>query len=264
MGGRERARGLDGAEHLARVGPDDGERVGARRSQPHAGGRVVLAPPGREGPRRSTSRRSARTARRSRASGHRRTQRPRRPTAPRGRRPADAACRSARTRGRGSPPRPAARGTRPDGGKELIEAVLAGDIDSEPSAATPARPHCWRRLATVPGNVTEIAASSWPMSIPSSSALVVDDAVELPGDEPALDLASLLGRVAGAVGRDRTARRLGAASQRSRARSAPPLRDREKQIVRTPELTRSASNAADSRKRRHDGRSPCPAAADCR
>src|SRR6185437_6358063 len=32
----------------------------------------------------------------------------------------------------------------------------------------PARPHIWRRLATVPGKVTQMAASRSPMSIPSS------------------------------------------------------------------------------------------------
>ena len=43
---------------------------------------------------------------------------------------------------------------------------------ARPWLRRPARPHCWRRLATVPGNPTEMAQSSSPMSIPSSSASV--------------------------------------------------------------------------------------------
>ena len=54
----------------------------------------------------------------------------------------------------------------------------------------------------MPGNVTQIAASSSPMSIPSSSASVATTPQQLPRGQPALDLVTLRGRVAGAVGRD--------------------------------------------------------------
>ena len=58
--------------------------------------------------------------------------------------------------------------------EELVQRVVARDVERRARARSrrPARPHCWRRLATVPGKVTEIAASRCPMSIPSSSALV--------------------------------------------------------------------------------------------
>ena len=41
-----------------------------------------------------------------------------------------------------------------------------------PRRGGPARPHCWRRLATVPGNPIASAQSSSPTSTPSSSASV--------------------------------------------------------------------------------------------
>ena len=64
---------------------------------------------------------------------------------------------------------------------------------ASPCPRRPARPHCWRMLATVPGKPTEITASSIPTSIPSSSAFVALDAEELAGEEALLDLASLRG-----------------------------------------------------------------------
>ena len=54
----------------------------------------------------------------------------------------------------------------------------------------------------MPGNVTQIAASSSPMSIPSSSASVATTPSSSPGAEPALDLVALGRRVAGAIGSD--------------------------------------------------------------
>ena len=54
----------------------------------------------------------------------------------------------------------------------------------------------------MPGNVTQIAASSEPMSMPELERVGGDDAEQLALDEPALELAPLLRRVAGAVGRD--------------------------------------------------------------
>ena len=63
-------------------------------------------------------------------------------------------------------------------GEELVERVLAGHVHGQALFASrdrrrPARPHIWRSEATVPGNVTTTAASSSPMSMPSSSASVV-------------------------------------------------------------------------------------------
>jgi hypothetical protein len=52
----------------------------------------------------------------------------------------------------------------------LVERILGGDEDRQPDRAGPAP--LWRRLATVPGKPTEIAQSSSPMSMPSSSASV--------------------------------------------------------------------------------------------
>ena len=51
----------------------------------------------------------------------------------------------------------------------------------------------------MPGNVATTAASSEPMSMPSSSASVVMTACSSPFDEPRLEVAALLRRVAGAV-----------------------------------------------------------------
>ena len=65
----------------------------------------------------------------------------------------------------------------------------------------PARPHCCRSEETVPGKPTEIAQSSEPMSIPSSSASVAVTPSSSPAHQPLLDLAALGRRVAGAVRR---------------------------------------------------------------
>jgi hypothetical protein len=51
---------------------------------------------------------------------------------------------------------------------------------ARPVSRRPARPHIWRNDATVPGNVTQIAASSSPTSMPSSSALVAATASSSP------------------------------------------------------------------------------------
>ena len=54
----------------------------------------------------------------------------------------------------------------------------------------------------MPGKVTQMAASSSPTSMPSSSALGGDHGQQLAGHQPLLDLAPLHRRVAGAVGGD--------------------------------------------------------------
>ena len=73
---------------------------------------------------------------------------------------------------------------------------------ASPWPRRPARPHCWRRLAIVPGKPTEIAQSRRPMSMPSSSASVADTPSSSPSTSLPLDVAALLRRVAGAVGRE--------------------------------------------------------------
>ena len=106
---------------------------------------------------------------------------------------------------------------------------------ARPGLRRPARPHIWRSEVTVPGKVTQSAASRSPMSMPSSSASVATTASRSPG-EPLLELAPLRRRVAGAVGRD-ALRQVGrpASSSRWRAKrwiSSTPRRDFRKQIVR--------------------------------
>ena len=88
------------------------------------------------------------------------------------------------------------------------------------------------------------------MSIPSSSASVETTPSSSPADQPALELAPLLRRVAGAVGRD-PLRQLAApgsssASWAKRAISSTALRDFMNTIVRAPWLTSSASRSAAS------------------
>ena len=89
--------------------------------------------------------------------------------------------------------------------EELVERVLRRRRRPRARARRrPARPHICRRLATVPGKVTQIAASSSPMSMPSSSASVATTASSSPLDQ--------------APPRSRGA--AGACSRRGRARSA--------------------------------------------
>ena len=54
----------------------------------------------------------------------------------------------------------------------------------------------------MPGKVTQIAASSSPMSMPELERVGGDHREQLAGRQPGLDLAALLGRVAGPVGGD--------------------------------------------------------------
>ena len=90
--------------------------------------------------------------------------------------------------------------------EELVERVVARDEDRQPVSRRPARPHCWRSDATVPGKPTEMAQSRRPMSIPSSSASVA----VTPRSSPSTSRRSISrrcsARVAGAV-RSEPARR---------------------------------------------------------
>ena len=75
----------------------------------------------------------------------------------------------------------------------LVERVLRRDQHRESRSRRPARPHCWRNDATVPGKPTEMTTSSRPMSIPSSSAFVD----ETPSSSPPASRRSISRRCAG-------------------------------------------------------------------
>ena len=73
---------------------------------------------------------------------------------------------------------------------------------ASPCPRRPARPHCWRSEATVPGKPTEITQSSRPTSIPSSSAFVALTPSSSPSSSRRSISRRCCGRVAGAVGRE--------------------------------------------------------------
>ena len=103
----------------------------------------------------------------------------------------------------------------------------------------------------MPGNVTQIAASSDADVDAELERVGGDDAEQLALDEPVLELAPLLGGVAGAVGRDPLGEVGAARCPRARARrtcaiSSTALRDFMNTIVRAPSITSSASRSAAS------------------
>ena len=106
---REGALGLDQAEHLPRLALDHRDRVGRGRAQRDLGGDELAAP------RHQPPAGLAQLARRDQPLGplaparRRRSRRPRRSAAARRRPRPGAGRRSARWRGRGSPPRPGGR-----------------------------------------------------------------------------------------------------------------------------------------------------------
>ena len=248
--GRVRARRLDRPQHLARAGVDQHEAVGRGRAQRDPRGRIVVGALGDEARWRARAGSRPRSApRRTRAIA-----------APRigvvlvaERRLVGGAQQVlgvdlGAVAGRGSPPRPAAPGTRPGAGRRT------GRARPRRRCRPPARGRAARRaptsacrLATVPGNVTQIAASSSPMSMPSSSASVATT----PSSSPSVSRRWMSwrcgGRVAGAVGSDALGR--ARASSRSRAWrriSSTPLRDFMKQIVRAPAAISSENTSAAS------------------
>ena len=134
--------------------------------------------------------------------------------------------------------------------EELVERVLAGDVDGEAAAAPAgAAPHLAQRgdgagerdddrgveLADVDAELQRVGR---------------DHRAQLAADQAALQLAALLGGVAGAVGGDAARRARGQSSARSAATSlcstSTPLRDFMKQISRAPSRTRRASSSAAS------------------
>ena len=81
--------------------------------------------------------------------------------------------------------------------KNWSSASALATSTARPRPRRPARPHCWRSDATVPGKPTEIAQSSRPMSIPSSSASVA----VTPSRSPSSRRCSISRRCAGRVSR---------------------------------------------------------------
>ena len=105
---------------------------------------------------------------------------------------------------------------------------------ASPVSRRPARPHCWRSDATVPGKPTEIAQSSEPMSMPSSSASVA----VTPSSSPSTSRRSISRRCSGVYpARYGASRRAVALSRRSLAKrctSSAAFRLFVKQIVFLP------------------------------
>ena len=77
----------------------------------------------------------------------------------------------------------------------LVATMMAADWP----VRRPARPACCHIEAMVPGYPARTAMSRWPMSMPSSSALVGDDTEHLTRAQPLLDLAPPKGQVSAAV-----------------------------------------------------------------
>ena len=134
--------------------------------------------------------------------------------------------------------------------EELVERVLAGDVEREPLAA-PARPA--PHLAQARDRAGEGDADRGVELADVDAQLERvggDDREQLAGRQPGLDLAALLRRVAGPVRGDPLGQlRRPSSSSRMRAKrwiSSIPRRLRRKQIVRTPSATRSASSSAAS------------------
>ena len=123
--------------------------------------------------------------------------------------------------------------------EELVERVLAGDVDREPAAAAPgAAPHLPQRGDRARERDADRGVERADVDA-ELERVGGDDAEQLALDEPALDLAPLLGRVAGAVGRDPLARARPGPCPRARASanlaiSSTALRDFMKTIVRAP------------------------------
>ena len=80
--------------------------------------------------------------------------------------------------------------------EELVERVLAGDVDGEAAAAAPGAPPHLPQAGDGAGNVTQIAASSCADVDPELERIGRDDAEQFAADEPALDLVALRRRVA--------------------------------------------------------------------
>ena len=164
----------------------------SRRAQRHARRRVVACRPRRSRPASASSSGEHRRAL-ERLGAERLGVRARR-SAPRTRPRARARRARAGSRGRGSPPRrvrpSSVSGSRM---KNWSSASSLATSTASPCPRRPARPHCCRSEETVPGKPTEIAQSSEPMSMPSSSASVA----ETPSSSPAISRRSISRRCDG-------------------------------------------------------------------
>ena len=212
---------LDEPEQRSRLGVDHRERLRVARAQRDARRGIVAALPDVAGRRALELGELGRAA--QRLGAERRRRRPRR-AAPRRRRRgrADRGC--AGSRGRGSPPRRAARGARPARARRTGRARRrCATSTASPRPRRPARPHCCRSDATVPGNPTEIAQSRRPMSIPSSSASVAVTPRSSPSTRRRSISRRCSARVAGAIRSEPARRReVDALGTRSDGSAPPP------------------------------------------
>ena len=135
--------------------------------------------------------------------------------------------------------------------EELVERVLARDVDGQAAAAAAgAAPHLAQRGDGAGERDADRGVERADVDA-ELQRVGGDDAEQLALDEPALDLAPLLGGVAGAVGRDplapaRRGPRSSSASWANLAISSTALRDFMNTIVRAPWTTSSASRSAAS------------------
>ena len=249
--GRVRAVALDEPEERAGLAVDDGERLRVPGAQGDPCGRVVAALPD------VSRRRVLELGELGGAPERLAPERLRVPVVDRrleGGGRARAGRGSAGSRGRGSPPRPCARGARRARARRTGRARPRSQTRiARPRSRRPARPHCCRSDATVPGKPTEIAQSSRPMSIPSSSASVA----VTPRSSPSTSRRSISRRCSGVYpARYGVSRLAVAVSRRSDAKrwmSSAALRLFAKQIVRRPrevswESRRAASPSALARR----------------
>ena len=109
--------------------------------------------------------------------------------------------------------------------EELVERVLAGDVDRQPAPAPPgAAPHLAQRGDRPRERHADRRVQRADVD-PQLQRVGRDDAEQLAVDQPRLELAPLLRRVARPVGRDPLAPARGARAARARApRSAPSAR----------------------------------------
>ena len=136
--------------------------------------------------------------------------------------------------------------------EKLVEGVLAGEKDRQPAPAPPRpAPHLAQARHGDGKGDTDRSVERADVD-PELERVRGDHGEQLARGEPPLELAALLRRVAGAVGRDPSASsgcpELLRRSTVKRRMSSTPRRDFMKQIVRAPSSTRrSTSSAASAR-----------------
>ena len=224
---REGPLGLDQAEHLARVALDHRDRVGRGRAQRDLGGDELAA--ARQDP----------GARPAQLAGARQ---PLGPLAPTGAEDLVVLARERQLVGGGEEvaggdllafvveDRGLDRAVDELVGvaaEELVERVLAGDVDGEPAPAAPRPPPHLPQARDGAGEGDADRGVELADVDPELERVGRDHRQQLAGAEPGLDLAPLLRRVAAAVGRDPLRQlRLAARPRAPRARSAGSARSR--------------------------------------